>query len=382
MRHMNKRLTSYFRVGAPLVVVGAALWLGWSMLTPKPVFETQGLIQAEEVKLASPQGGLLKSIWVKEGQAVKIGTPLAQFDGSALTSQLNDTKNALKQAQLNYQQLTQKASPRDITQAQARVQQAQQQLQLLNDGPTADVLSGARARQSELASQLMLAEADLQQAEQQVAAGVLAKNRLDAAQAQVTTLRNSLNAAKASVTVVRAGARPEQRAIARAELAAAQAQLGKLRDGATAVDIQLAAANVEKARIAVSTAEDRLKELTLKAPINGVVGVIATHVSELVQPGKPIITVVNMADMWVDIYLPEKLLPTIKLNAELPITSPTFPGKSFHGRVVFISPKSEFIPASGTSGDAQESATFRIKLMLDADAQAQLHPGMKVAIRL
>jgi HlyD family secretion protein len=367
------------KLGLPLLGIGLATGIVLTLMPGKP-FETQGLIQAEEVKLASTQGGRVKAIYATEGQTVTSGQPLIQFEDDVLQNKLADAQNTVKQAQLTYQQLTQTANIRDVQLAQARLQQAYQQKKLLLDGPQADTLSQAKAKQAELASQLVLAQQELRQAQAQVDAEILAATSLDPLKAKVTNLKNSLASAQASVSVIQAGARPEQRAIAQAELAAAQAQLSKLKDGARPLDIKLALTNVEKAQIAANTVANLLADLTLKAPSNGIIGVISAHTGELIQPGKPIVTLVKLDESWVDIYIPEKLLPKMALNQLLPLKSPTFPDKTFQGKITFISPKSEFIPASGSGGDAQESATFRIKLLLQSNEQHVLRPGMKVSV--
>ena len=381
MRNMSRLKPFLVRFGLPLAGI-AAVVVAVLGLMPQKGFETQGLIQAEETRLASTQGGRVKAIMVAEGQNVMPDQTLVQFEDTVLANRVAEAQNAVKQAQLAYEQLTQKTGIRDIQQAQARVKQAYQQKQLLLAGPTADTLSQARAKETELSAQLAMARDELKQSEAQVQSGVLASSKLDVLRAQVITVQNALNAAHTTVQVIKQGPRPAQRAIAQAELEVAQAQLGKLRDGARPVEIKMAAASVDKARIAAKAAADALADLTLKAPTPGVIGVLSVRTGELVQPGKPIVTLVKLHDAWVDIYVPEKLLPKLQLNTVLPLKSATYPDREFKGSVVFISPKSEFIPAAGSSGDAQESATFRVKLLLASGSMNYLRPGMKVTVFL
>jgi HlyD family secretion protein len=375
MTPMAKKLLTLAGTTSLLAIAGVAVW---PMLWPKTAFETTGLIQAEEIKLASTQPGRLSQLLVTEGQAVKAGQPLVVLQDNALATQAASTRNALTQAQLALVQLRQGANPRDVQQAQARVWQARQQLQLLTDGSAPDVVSQAKAHEAELNAQLAAAQAELHQAQAQVQAGVLAPAKLASLQGQVTSLQKGLNAAHTTLRVAKAGPRPEQKAIAGADLAAAQAQLAKLQDGARRTDVQIAQANIEKAAIAAKAANQALADLTITTPSDGVVGVVSLHPGELVQPGKPVVTLVNLNKAWVEIYIPEKLLPKLTVGQAIPLTSDTFPGKTFPSKISFISPQSEFIPAAGSSGEAQESATFRVKLQLEPATLQTLRPGMKV----
>lgn len=378
----NKKLQLFSVLG---LIVLALYWgyASWNQANPQLTLE--GLVQAKEVQNASRFGGRVKKVWVKEGDWVEAGDKLISFDDLELRSKLSEAKSTLIQAKAQLSLLESGADPQDLKQAQAQVNQAQQNLSILVNGATPDEMAHLQAKLTEATGRLASAESAYQNGEALLTEGIISEQKYQ-------DLKNQLEAAKAFHQAAktqmmqnqRGGARPEQLKIAKAQLQGVQAQYKKLAKGAHKEEFEIAKANVMKAESAFHALEGQLSEAQLTAPIAGVVTIMNVNPSELVTPTKPIVSIINYKTLWADIYVPERGLEKVKTGQPVEIHSSVYPGKVFEGRVAFISPKSEFIPGSGSASSPDEQSSFRVKVdinHLDKTGQTQLHPGMKIQVR-
>ena len=135
--------------------------------------------------------GTVQEIYVKTGDKVAAGQPLARVDDADLQTALESAQSDLKQAQANQQKLLDGASPEEIAQAQAQLSQAQGQYQQTLGNVTQADIAAARAR-------LEQAQADLAQLQAGPKDPDLRGTQADVEQAQTNLQqqRDSLSAAK------------------------------------------------------------------------------------------------------------------------------------------------------------------------------------------
>jgi HlyD family secretion protein len=204
---------------------------------------------------------------------------------------------------------------------------------------------------------------DLPEAAQDSANGIALKNQLDQAQA-------SLDNAQAQYDLLSSGARPEQLAVAEAQLHAAQAQ-------AEAAQAQVAATQgqIDTARAAVGVLEAQLAKLTLSAPAEGVILSRAIEPGEVALPGSALLTIANLADLTITVYAPENLYGNITLGQTARVTVDSFPDEAFSATVTHIADKFEFTPRNVQTVEGRQTTVFAIQLRL-ANADGRLKPGM------
>jgi HlyD family secretion protein len=94
-----------------------------------------------------------------------------------------------------------------------------------------------------------------------------------------------------------------------------------------------------------------------------------------VQSGTPVFTAVDLHNVWVTAYINEKDLGRVKLNQEAYITTDTYPGKRYKGRVSFISSEAEFTPKFIQTQEERVKLVYRIKVRADNES-LELKPGM------
>ena len=177
---------------------------------------------------------------------------------------------------------------------------------------------------------------------------------------------------------------PEQLKIARSQLEAAKSQYNQLHRWAKPEEVDSALANIEKAQSILVALEAQREELTLTSPIAGTVSVISASEGELVQPGRPVISVIDYKQLWADVFVPETQLDFVHVGKTVNIKAIAYKDAYFTGRVALLSQKSEFMPnASGSN--ASDENTFRLKIEIenqDSSGNVQLRPGMKISVLL
>lgn len=134
-------------------------------------------------------------------------------------------------------------------------------------------------------------------------------------------------------------------------------------------------ANVEQLKASLELAETRLGFAELASPLNGYVLVKSSLAGEVIQPGTPVFTAVDLNNLWVTAYINEADLARVKLNQEAYVTTDTYPGKKYKGRVSFISSEAEFTPKTIQTQEERVKLVYRIKVRVD-NSSLELKPGM------
>lgn len=113
----------------------------------------------------------------------------------------------------------------------------------------------------------------------------------------------------------------------------------------------------------------------ISSPIDGVVLYRSVEPGEVVAPGAPLVTVANLDDLTLTVYVPEDRYGQITLGAEYPVTVDSFANEVFTGTVSHIADKAEFTPRNVQTTDSRRTTVFAIRLDLSA-ASGKLKPGM------
>ncbi len=356
------------------LVAFAYLWPASQTLT------LSGEVQAREIRNGSRFGGRVEKILVREGQQVQAGQLLIIFDDTDLQAKIADAKAALQQAQAQEKLLAKGADAGQARQAASAVQQAKERLKIVSNGARPEEIAQAKTKVTAANNQVAQAQQMLDNGKTMLDEGIISKQKYEGLQQALDNAKANQQAAQAALRMMQTGGRPEEKRIAGAQLSAAQAQYGQVLKGAQPEEVSIASANVEKAKSALAALEAQLNEVRIKAPFAGTVSVIGVTEGELVQPGRPVITVLDYEHLWTDVYVPESKLDMVSLGESVDIQARSYKKVDFPGRVALINPKSEFVPTSGASTSSEES-TFRVKVDVASQAEGKtLYPGMKVDV--
>ena len=123
-------------------------------------------------------------------------------------------------------------------------------------------------------------------------------------------------------------------------------------------------ASGEAARQQVEHAELAYQDQQLISPLNGVILIRVGEPGEGMSPGVPAVVIGDPQDVWMKLYISEGDIGRVFLGQKAAVTIDSFPGRSFKGRVTFISPKAEFTPKNVQTKEERVNQTFAVKVTL------------------
>jgi multidrug resistance efflux pump len=187
--------------------------------------------------------------------------------------------------------------------------------------------------------------------------------------------------AKARLDMLNKGSRDEDIAEARQEMKRLEANLKLLEIGTREEDKDLARSRVLETQAKLDEIDANLREAEIRAPGPAIVDVLAVRKGDLVAPNQPVIRILRAEDMWVKVYVPEPDLGKVRLNQAAEITIDSYPGRVFHGNVLYVSSESEFTPRNVQSADERKHQVFAIKIRV-TDPQGIFKSGMAADVTL
>ncbi|MBN1135402.1 MAG: efflux RND transporter periplasmic adaptor subunit [Anaerolineae bacterium] len=201
--------------------------------------------------------------------------------------------------------------------------------------------------------------------------------RAQAGQQGAASYLAALSAQRANPLTLQAQAdnAESQYRIASTAVVVAQAQVDGMKMGATPQQIAAAEAQVAMARAALEALKVQLTKLTLKAPLTGLVLERPVHVGEIALPGAPLLTVANLDNLTLTLYVPESELGKIRLGEIVSVTVDAYPGRLFTGTITTIAGEAEFTPKNVQTREERVSMVFAVKVRLTNRDHA-LKPGM------
>ena len=311
-----------------------------------------GIVTTNDV-IVSPQiAGQIEQLLVNEGDLVKRDQLLAVIK-----------PDELRQERAFYSQTAQGASSQ-VKESEAALRFQERQ--------TGDQIRQAEATLSSAESQETAAEADLENArlsferlQKMSSQGIApveqfdqARTAYDGAKARVASLKKQVEAQRSAVALARSNA--EQIAVRRSQL--------------QANEHQQAAAQAQQAR-----ADVRLTYTELHAPIDGIVDVRAARVGEVVNPGQPVVTLINPDDLWVRADVEESYIDRVRIGDRLTVRLPS--GEEREGTVFYRGVDAGFATQRDVSRTKRDIKTFEIRLRVD-NRDRRLAVGMTAYVLL
>jgi len=138
---------------------------------------------------------------------------------------------------------------------------------------------------------------------------------------------------------------------------------------------------VKVAAAAAATIQTRIDDATLKSPVTGRVLYRLAEVGEVVAAGGKVLTLTNLNDVYMEIFLPSEQAATLKTDAEARLTIDAVPDRAVAGFVSFVSPEAQFTPKQVETKSEREKLMFRVKLQGEPKFLDQYHRVVKTGIR-
>jgi HlyD family secretion protein len=132
---------------------------------------------------------------------------------------------------------------------------------------------------------------------------------------------------------------------------------------------------VGQAQANVNLLDTQVAKLDVFATMDGVILTRNVEPGEFVQPGAVALTMADITNLNITVYVPEGRYGQVKLGQTAEVRVDSFPGQTFTATVVHISDQAEFTPRNVQTVEGRSSTFYAIKLKLD-DPQGKLKIGM------
>jgi HlyD family secretion protein len=335
-----------------VILIGAGSAAYVYMGRPPTQLVLTGIVTTNDVIVSPQVGGRISDLKVAEGntvakdQIVAVITPdelradSAYYAHSAegMISQVRESEAALR--------LQERQTTDQIKQAEAN-------------------LASAEAQQMAAVADLENAKLELDRSRSLTQKGVeppqrfdSARTAYDAAEARRDSLRKQVQAQQSALALANATA--EQIAVRRSQVQSTQAQQQAANAQRTKADVRLAYAEV-------------------RAPIDGIVDVRAVRVGEVVNPGQPIVTLINPDDLWVRADIEETYIDRVRLGDKMTIRLPS--GDTREGTVFYRGVDASFATQRDVSRTKRDIKTFEVRLRAD-NRDRRLAVGMTAYVLL
>jgi HlyD family secretion protein len=355
-----------------------------------------GNIELTEVNVAFKTSGRLIERTVDEGDSVKKGQIIARLDREQLSAQREresagvlSSEGQLAQARtaLQWQTATLAA---DIEQRKADVAAAEAKLSELRNGARPQERMEAQATVASAQSEADRARKDWERAQTLYKQDDISTAQFDQYRTRAESAEAALKTAKEREGLVLAGPRSEQIAAQAAQVDRARATLkmseaNELELKRREQELSTRRAEASRSKASVALIDTQLADTVAASPVDGVVLLKAADVGEILAPGTTVVTIGDIDHPWLRGYVNETDLGKVKLGSKVRVTTDSYPGKVYNGRVSFISSEAEFTPKQIQTQQERVKLVYRVKIDLDnphrelksnmpADAEIVLEP--------
>ena len=305
------------------IVVAIVSLAAWYLTRPTPLM-IQGEADSTRIDIAARVDGRLSKLLVERGQMATPGQKLLEIDNPELLAKLDEAKagKALAEAEL------------------ARI----------HAGTRAETIAVRKAEIDRAAADLTLAQRTYDRFAKLAPTHVTSQQSLDEATAALRVAERSYEQAKLAYQEAVAGFTPEE--------------------------VGMAEAKVVQADAAIKTLQALVDQMVVVSPSETQVYEINVEEGEVVGPGIPLVSLVDMSDIWLRFDLREDLVKGLKLGDRIAVRIPALGDRQVVAEVKLIAAKGEYAGwrATRATGDF-DLRTFAIRAY-PVEKIPGLRPGM------
>ena len=145
--------------------------------------------------------------------------------------------------------------------------------------------------------------------------------------------------------------------------------------------LETAQQQVAVAEANVAAVQSRINDATLTSPVLGRVLYRLAEPGEVLGPGGKALTIVNLNDVYMEIFLPAAEAAPLKVGGEARLTVDNQPGRSAPALVTFVSPEAQFTPKQVETKSEREKLMFRVKLQVPRALVQNFIESIKTGVR-
>lgn len=358
-----------------LVLIAAGAWAWMHRATPDGdrIIRISGNIEMTQVDIAFKTPGRLIELNADEGRFVKKGMILARIDKETVERQRTRETAGVVSAESQLTQLRTliqwqtESIDRDLELRNAEVKTAESRLKDLLSGARPQEILLAKAAVAETRSQYEQARRDWDRAQ------VLYKNedistaQFDQARTRLDATSSALKQAEQKLSLVEEGPRQEDIASARSQLARAQAAVrlsaaNRIEVKRKREEMVARRAEVARAQAQVAVLDSQIDDTVAAAPLDGMVLVKSADLGEVLAAGMKVFTIGDMQHPWMRGYITETQLGKVRVGDSVKLTTDSFPGKQYTGKISFIASDAEFTPKQIQTPEERVKLVYRVKV--------------------
>lgn len=354
-------------------------------------------------QVSSRINGTVADVLVNDNQQVQKGQLLVKFDPrdyqnkvqqaqaslSAARGQAEAARSTINLASQNTSASTTQAQG-NVASAVAAISTAQAAVKEAQAG-----IPSAQARVAQAEANLQRAQADYNRYQTLADQGAVPRQQLDTARAAYQVALAERNSAQQLVAQAQAKYDQAQEGVtkAQAELSASKGELQQARAGGVQTEVnrsqyEAATAAIDQAQAGLKDAQLQLSYTNITAPSSGRVGRKSVEVGQRVQPGQPLMAIVDN-QYWVVANFKETQLEEMKPGQPVEIKLDAFSHHPFSGRVDSISPASgatfALLPPDNATGNFTKIVQrIPVKIVLEPKSiqgyESRISPGMSAEV--
>lgn len=291
--------------------------------------ELMGEVNATEYRVAGKVPGRVEALLVKEGDQVKEGDTLVYINSPEVEAKLSQAKAARAAASAQSSKAQKGARQEQISAAYEMWQKAQVGV---------DISKKSLERTQSLFDK-----------------HVISAQKRDEVEAQYKAAVATANAAKLQYDMALEGAQTEDKAAAQAL--------------------------VDKANGAIAEVESYMGERYLVSPCDGEVVEIYPKRTEIIGTGSPVMSIVDMCDVWFSFSVREDLLNGLKVGDVVEVNIPALGKQTYKAQVTYLRAMASYATWRATKNNGQyDVKSFDVKLV-PVEKIENLRPGMTAIIK-
>ena len=317
-----------FYIGAFLLIMVIVISVIGLIATKKDHIILQGVTEATEVRVAVKIAGRVEDKRIQLGSIVKKGDTLMILSSHEIDAKFEQV-NAVSDA-------------------------ANAQMQKANNGARSEQIQAALSTYQKAVAGKELAQKSFDRVQALFNDGVLPAQKRDEAETQLKVAKMNEEAAKAQYEMALNATRIEDKNAARAV--------------------------VNQTLGAIDEVNAYKEETLLISPIAGEISQINAQIGELVTPGFPAISIIDIEDYWITFYVREDYLSKLPKGKIFDATFPALGDEKIDLKVIYIKPSGDFATWRATKATGSfDLKTFEVHAM-PVNKNNKLRPGMSAIV--
>jgi HlyD family secretion protein len=149
---------------------------------------------------------------------------------------------------------------------------------------------------------------------------------------------------------------------------------------AATTQVTQAQSTIDASKAASDKLQTDIANSILVSPIRGRVQRRLAEPGEVLPAGGRVFSMLDLSDVYMYVFLPEKIAGKLKVGSEARIVLDAAPNNPIKAYVSFISPMAQFTPKTVETAEERHNLTFRVKLQVPKEHLREVEPLVKTGL--